>query len=58
MGLLVTPVTFQHMVSMVYVQWGVVVVLRGIDMEFKDKIILHCFPEMKCQQGFLTEVGY
>ena len=27
-------------------------------MEFKDKIIIRCFPEMKCHQGFTTEIGY
>ena len=25
---------------------------------FKDKIMLHCSAEMKCQQGFTTEIGY
>ena len=25
---------------------------------FKDKIMLHCFPEIKCQQGFTTEIAY
>ena len=27
-------------------------------MEFKDKILLHCFREVKCQQDFTTEVIY
>ena len=25
---------------------------------FKDKIMLHCSPEVKCQEGFTTEIGY
>ena len=25
---------------------------------FKDKITLHCSAEIKCQQGFTTEIGY
>ena len=29
-----------------------------MDMEFKDKIMLHCFPEMKRQQDFTTEIEY
>ena len=24
----------------------------------KDKIMLHCSPQMKCQQSFTTEIGY
>ena len=24
----------------------------GMGMEFKDKIMLHCFREVKCKQGF------
>ena len=27
-------------------------------MEFKDKIMLHCFRELKCQQGFTPEIRY
>ena len=29
-----------------------------MDMGFKDKLMLHCFPEMTCQLGFTTEIGY
>ena len=25
-------------------------------MEFKDKIMLHCFREVKCRQGFTTGI--
>ena len=27
-------------------------------MEFKDKIMLYCFREMKCKQGFTTGTWY
>ena len=26
---------------------------KGMDMEFNDKIMLRCFPKMKCQQGMI-----
>ena len=26
----------------------------GMGMEFKDKIMLQCFREVKCKQGFTT----
>ena len=26
-------------------------------MEFKEKIMLHCFPEIKCQHGVIKEIG-
>ena len=29
---------------------------QGMGMEFKDKIVLQCFKEVKCQQGFITGV--
>ena len=28
-----------------------------MNMEFKAEIMLHCLPEMKCQQNFTTEIG-
>ena len=27
-------------------------------MEFKDKIMLYCFRELKCKQGFTTGTSY
>ena len=27
-------------------------------MEFKDKILLYCFREVKCKQGFTTGISY
>ena len=27
-------------------------------MEFTDKIMLYCFREMKCKQGFTTRIWY
>ena len=27
-------------------------------MEFKDKIMLYCFGEVKCKQNFTTEIRY
>ena len=38
--------------------YGELVLFWGMNMEFKDKIIIRCFPEMRCQQGFTTEIGY
>ena len=29
---------------------------QGMDMEFKDKSMLHCFGEVKCKQGFTTGI--
>ena len=37
---------------------GSIVLFQGMGMEFKDKIMLHCFREVKCQQGFTTGVIY
>ena len=31
---------------------------QGMDMEFKDKSMLHCFGEVKCKQGFTTGIWY
>ena len=42
---------------MVLLLWRVML-FYGMNMEFKDKIVLHCFREVKCQQGFTTEVSY
>ena len=41
---------FQHMVSVVNVLWRVGAVV-GDGMEYREKIMLHYFPEMKCQYG-------
>ena len=30
----------------------------GIGMEFKDKILLYCFREVKCKKGFTTGTWY
>ena len=38
--------------------YGELVLFWGMNIEFKDKIMLHCFLEMKCQQVFTTEIGY
>ena len=32
--------------------------LKGMGMEFKDKIMLHCFREVKFQQGFTPGIRY
>ena len=37
--MVVLLISFSRMVSMVLVLWG-----------FKDKIMLHCFREVKCQE--------
>ena len=29
---------------------------QGMGMEFKVKIMLYCFREMKCKQGFATGI--
>ena len=42
---------------MVLLLWGVNAIL-GMGMEFKDKTVLHCSREVKCQQGFTTGVSY
>ena len=38
--------------------YGELVLLYGMDMEFKDKIMLHCFREIKYRQGFTTEIRH
>ena len=45
------------MVSMDLVPWGVGAIL-GNGMQLKDKIMLHCFWEVKYQRGFTTEIQY
>ena len=30
----------------------------GMGIEFKDKIMLYCFLEVKCKQGFTTGIWY
>ena len=45
------------MVSMVLLLWGADTIL-GMGMEFKNKGMMHCFREGKCQQGFTTGVCY
>ena len=30
----------------------------GMGIEFKDKIMLYCFGEVKCKQGFTTGIWY
>ena len=30
----------------------------GMGMEFKDKMMLHCFREVKGKQGFTTGIWY
>ena len=32
--------------------------LQGMGMEFKDKIMLDCFREVKCKQSFTTWIWY
>ena len=32
--------------------------LEEMSMEFKDKIMLQCFKEVKYEQGFTTGIGY
>ena len=32
------------------------VLFWGMGMEFKDKMMLHCFREVKGKQGFTTEI--
>ena len=34
------------------------ILFQGMGMEFKDKIMLHCFKEVRCKQGFTTETLY
>ena len=43
---------------MVLLLWGADATGYGLGMglEFKDKVILHCFREVKCQQGFTAGV--
>ena len=45
------------MVSIVLLLWGADTIL-GMGMEFKNKGMMHCFREGKCQQGFTTGVCY
>ena len=57
-GLVVAFLTFFDTWRVWFKSYGELVLIWGMDMEFKDKLMLHCFPEMKCQQGFTTEIGY
>ena len=38
--------------------YGNMLLCSGMGMEFKDKVMLHCFREMGCQQGFTTGIWY
>ena len=35
---------------------GELMLFQGMGMKFKNKIMLHCFREVKCNQGFTTEI--
>ena len=43
------------MVSMVLVLWGVGM---GMGMGFKNKVMLHCHMEVKCQRGGTPGIRY
>ena len=55
--LMVDLLTIFTYVIIVLVLWGLVLFCE-MGMGFKDKIMLHCFREVKCQQGFTTEIWY
>ena len=38
--------------------YGRILLFYGVGMEFKGKIMLHCFREVKCQQGFTPGISY
>ena len=38
--------------------YGNMLLCSGMGMEFKDKVMLHCFREMGCQQGFTAGIWY
>ena len=38
--------------------YGRMLLFYEVGMEFKDKIMLHYFREVKCQQGFTPGIWY
>ena len=38
--------------------YGELMLFCGMGMEFKGKIMLYCFREVKCKQGFNTKIWY
>ena len=52
---MVAPLTFFNACWVYFKFYEELVLFLGMGIEFKDKIMLHCFREVKCQQDSLEK---